>query len=165
MPYQKLMPIFVDAVLQEGPALLGLLVGSASLGSALAGFGMAAIGDVFPKGLAILLFSLCFGIGLVIFAFMSDPKVALALIFIVGIFSGMFLTNINVLLLTQIPDELRGRMMSVWGMVWGLIPLTTLAAASVAEYFGITIVFVVAGACVALTCAFMLATRSPLLDL
>ena len=77
----------------------------------------------------------------------------------------MFLTNINVLLLTQIPDELRGRMMSVWGMVWGLIPLTTLAAASVAEYFGITIVFVVAGLCVALTCAFMLATRSPLLDL
>ncbi len=165
MPYQKLMPIFVDDVLHEGPALLGLLVGSASLGSALAGFGMAAIGDVFPKGLAILLFSLCFGIGLVIFAFMSDPTVALIFIFIVGVFSGMFLTNINVLLLTLIPDDLRGRMMSLWGMVWGLIPLTTLAAASVAEYFGITIVFVVAGLCVALTCAFMLATRSPLLDL
>ena len=32
MPYQKLMPIFVDQVLSEGPAMLGLLVGSASLG-------------------------------------------------------------------------------------------------------------------------------------
>ncbi len=165
MPYQKLMPIFVDEVLSEGPALLGLLVGCASLGSALAGFGMAAIGDVYPKGLAILLFSFCFGLGLVLFAFTSNPTVALLLIFIVGIFSGMFLTNINVLLLTQIPDELRGRMMSIWGMVWGLIPLSTLLAGSVAEYFGITIVLVVAGACVSITCAIMLAIRSPLLEL
>ena len=165
MPYQKLMPIFVAEVLQEGPALLGLLVGSASLGSALTGFGMAAVGDVYPKGLAILLFSLCFGIGLVIFAFMSDATGALMLLFVVGVFSGMFLTNINVLLLTQVPDELRGRMMSAWGMVWGLIPLTTLVGGSIAEYFGITVVLVAAGALVALTCAFMLLTRSPLLDL
>ena len=96
---------------------------------------------------------------------MSDSTVALMLLFVVGIFSGMFLTNINVLLLTQVPDELRGRMMSTWGMVWGLLPLTTLIGGSIAEYFGITVVLVAAGTLVALTCAFMLLTRSPLLDL
>ncbi len=165
MPYQKLMPIFVDEVLREGPALLGLLVGSASLGSALSGFAVALVGDVYPKGLAVLIFSACFGAGLALFSFMTDPLLAWGLIFIVGIFSGIFLTLINALLLTLLPDDLRGRMMSLWGMVWGLIPLTTLLAGSVAEFHGIAIVYACAGACVAATCLWMLAARSPLLDL
>ena len=165
MPYQKLMPIFVDQVLSEGPALLGLLVGSASLGSALSGFAVALVGDVYPKGKAILVFSIFFGAFMVVFSFTSHPLVAWAIIFIIGIFSGMFLTLINALLLTQLPDELRGRMMSLWGMVWGLIPFTTLVAGSVAEHHGIAVVLAAAGCCVTLTCVFMLATRSPLLDL
>jgi len=165
MPYQKLMPIFVREVLAEGPALLGLLVGSASLGSAISGFAIAIIPDVYPKGKAILLFSCLFGLSLVLFAFMSDPAIALALIFIVGVFSGLFLTVINALLLTAMPDDMRGRMMSLWGMVWGLIPLTTLIGGTVAEVSGISIVYIAGGACVAATCALMVATRSPLLDL
>ena len=165
MPYQKLMPIFVEQALREGPALLGLLVGSASLGSALSGFAVALVGDVYPKGLAILIFSMLFGAFMVVFAFVSHPLVAWALIFVIGVFSGIFLTLINALLLTQLPDELRGRMMSLWGMVWGLIPFTTLVAGSVAEYHGVAVVYAAAGCCVTLTCAAMLATRSPLLDL
>ncbi|MDE2750283.1 MAG: MFS transporter [Chloroflexota bacterium] len=165
MPYQKLMPVFVREVLQEGPALLGLLVGSASLGSAISGFAIAIIPDVYPKGKAILLFSCLFGLGLILFAFITDPTIALVIIFIVGVFSGLFLTVINALLLTAMPDDMRGRMMSLWGMVWGLIPLTTLIGGTIAEVSGISIVYVAGGACVAATCALMVATRSPLLDL
>ena len=165
MPYQKLMPVFVREALQEGPALLGILVGSASLGSAVSGFAIAVMPDVYPKGKAILAFSCLFGLGLVLFAFMSDASIALAAIFIVGVFSGLFLTVINALLLTTMPDDMRGRMMSLWGMVWGLIPLTTLIGGAVAEVWGISIVYVAGGACVAATCALMVATRSPLLDL
>ena len=165
MPYQKLMPIFVDEVLREGPGILGLLVGCASLGSALSGFGIVAVGDTYAKGPAILLFSLAFGVCLALFAFITDPSLAIVVIFITGVFSGMFLTNINVLLLTIIPDNLRGRMMSLWGMVWGLIPVTTLIGGTVAEYHSIVLVLAVSGAAVAATCAFMLLSRSPLLDL
>ncbi len=165
MPYQKLMPIFVDEVLGEGPALLGLLVGSASLGSALSGFAVALVGDVYPKGLAVLIFSALFGVSLALFAFMTDPLLAWALIFMVGVFSGIFLTLINALLLTLLPDDLRGRMMSLWGMVWGLIPLSALLAGAVAERHGIALVFAAAGGCVTLACLFMLAARSPLLRL
>ena len=165
MPYQKLMPIFVEQALREGPALLGLLVGSASLGSALSGFAVALVGDVYPKGLAILIFSMLFGAFMVVFSFTSHPLVAWAIVFVIGVFSGIFLTLINALLLTQLPDELRGRMMSLWGMVWGLIPFTTLVAGSVAEYHGIAVALGAAGCCVTFTCAAMLAARSPLLDL
>ncbi len=165
MPYQKLMPIFVAQALNEGPALLGLLVGSASLGSALSGFAVVVIGDTYPKGKAILVFSSFFGLGMVIFAFIRQPLFALGWIFLVGIASGLFLTLINALLLTQLPDELRGRMMSLWGMVWGLIPLTTLVAGIVAEFWNISVVLACAGACVTATCITLWARRSPLLDL
>lgn len=165
MPYQKLMPIFVDRVLNEGPALLGLLVGVASLGSALSGFAVALIGDIYPKGWAILIFSALFGLGMMVFAFMSESLIALGLIFIIGIFSGIFLTLINALLLIQIKDEMRGRMMSVWGMVWGLIPVSALIGGTVAEFLSISIVLAAAGACVAATCLLLIITRSPLLDL
>lgn len=165
MPYQKLMPIFVAQALNEGPALLGLLVGSASLGSALSGFAVVIIGDVYPKGKAILVFSCFFGLGMVLFAFIRQPLLALVCIFLVGVASGLFLTLINALLLTQLPDELRGRMMSLWGMVWGLIPLTTLVAGTVAEFWNITVVLVCAGFCVSATCIVLWARRSPLLDL
>ena len=165
MPYQKLMPVFVREALQAGPALLGILVGSASLGSAISGFAIAIIPDAYPKGKAILAFSCLFGLGLAFFAFISDATIALITIFIVGIFSGLFLTVINALLLTATPDAMRGRMMSLWGMVWGLIPLTTLVGGAAAEVWGISIVYVAGGACVAATCALMVASRSPLLDL
>ena len=69
------------------------------------------------------------------------------------------------MLLILLPDELRGRMMSLWGMVWGLIPLTTLLAGAVAEQHGISIVLAAAGFCVTAACLGMLATRSPLLEL
>ncbi len=165
MPYQKLMPIFVAEALNEGPAILGLLVGSASLGSALSGFAVVIIGDVYPKGKAILIFSSFFGLGMVVFAFIRQPLFALGWIFLVGVASGLFLTLINALLLTQLPDELRGRMMSLWGMVWGLIPLTTLVAGTVVEFWSISVVLVFAGACVTATCITLWARRSPLLDL
>ncbi len=165
MPYQKLMPIFVAEALNEGPALLGLLVGGASLGSALSGFIVVFVGDVYPKGKAILLFSCVFGLGMTVFAFIRQPTLALAWIFLVGAASGVFLTLINALLLIQLPDALRGRMMSLWGMVWGLIPFATLVAGAIAEVQGITIVLAAAGALVSLTCAFLWARRSPLLEL
>jgi len=165
MPYQKLMPIFVAEALNEGPATLGLLVGSASLGAALSGFAVVIVGDIYPKGKAILLFSSFFGLGMVVFAFVRQPLLALGWIFLVGVASGLFLTLINALLLTQLPDELRGRMMSLWGMVWGLIPLTTLAAGAIAEFWSVSVVLAFAGACVTLTCIILWARRSPLLDL
>ena len=165
MPYQKLMPIFVAEALNEGPAALGLLVGSASLGAALSGFAVVIVGDVYPKGKAVLLFSSFFGLGMVVFAFIRQPLLALGCIFLVGVASGLFLTLINALLLTQLPDELRGRMMSLWGMVWGLIPLTTLAGGAIAEFWSVSVVLAFAGACVTLTCVILWARRSPLLGL
>ena len=165
MPYLKLMPVYVRDVLGAGPALLGLIVGSASLGAALSGLAIAAVGEVYPKGLAILFFSILFGLGMAIFAFMSKPLIALGLIFALGVCSGVFLTIINAVLLIQMPDDLRGRMMGVWGMVWGLIPFTTLIAGTAAEYWGVSVVLVVAGVSVAMTCVFMVARGSQLLTL
>ena len=165
MPYLKLMPVFVREVLDSGPQMLGLITGIASLGAALSGLLIAAIGESYRKGYAILVCSVFFGLGLLLFSFIRHPLLAVGLALIVGIFSGVFLTLTNVSLLTQSPDELRGRMMSVWGMVWGVVPFTSLLGGGAADQWGMPPVLAVAGIAIALACAAMLLRKSELLAL
>ena len=159
MPYLKLMPVFVRDNLDGSSSLLGLIVGGASLGTALAGLSIAALGDIAHKGYVVLTASTIFGIGLATFAFVRHPFVAVALIFIIGALSGAYLTISNVLLLTQSPDNLRGRVMGMWGMVWGLVPLTTLITGAAVEHWGISAVFVFLGSVVAAACVLMMFTQ------
>jgi len=146
MSYQKLMPVFARDVLGAGASTLGLMVGVSSLGAGLAGFSMAARGDVFRKGRALLLSSTMFSWGLVVFAFSSRIEAALALLFVLGLLVGVYLTLSNVLFQGRSPDPLRGRVMSAWGMVWGLLPFASLAMGGVAELLGVTTAVAICGA-------------------
>ena len=165
MPYLKLMPVYVQDVLNEGPKLLGLLVGLASLGASVSGLAIVAIGEIERKGKVILVCSMVFGLGLMLFGFIQQPLIAVLVVFLVGIFSGVFLTLSNVSLLIQSPDELRGRMMSAWGMVWGLVPFTSLLAGAVIEQVNISLVLLASGLILTLVCVLMLVRQSQLLML
>lgn len=162
MLYLKLLPVFVRDILREGPAMLGLLTGVSHLGSAISGLAVVGAGDSYRKGDAILTASTAFGLGLVVLAFMRHTALSLGLIFTVGLMSGVFLTLSNALLLAQPPDHLRGRMMSMWNMVWGVLPVTSLLAGAAAEQWGVPAIFAVTGLAVALTCILMYAQRSRL---
>ena len=113
---------------------------------------MAAVGDTFHKGRAVLLSSTVFGCVLVIFAFCRQAALALVLLLALGLLSGVYLTLSHVLLQTRSPDALRGRMMGAWSMVWGLAPFANLAAGAVAERWGVTTVIGVSGAVCAVFC-------------
>ena len=165
IPYIKLMPVFVRDVLNEGPELLGLMVGFVSLGAALSGITITAVGEHFHKGYAILLACTIFGIGITLFAATSLVWAALVICFIVGICSGIFLTLINAILLAQTPEHLRGRVMSSWGMIWGIVPFTSLLAGAIAEQWGIMVIFVLTGVIIIPYCIYLFVRRSPLLSL
>jgi MFS family permease len=152
MSYSKLLPIFVRDILRAGASTLGVMVGISSLGSAFAGFAMAAVGDTFRKGRAVLLSSTVFGCVLVVFAFCRQAALALVLLLALGLLSGVYLTLSHVLLQVRSPDTLRGRMMGAWSMVWGLAPFANLAAGAVAERWGVTTVIGVSGAVCAVFC-------------
>lgn len=146
MSYHSLMPVFVRDVLGTGASTLGLMIGMYNVGVALMGFAMATMGDTFRKGRAVLVSSAIFSCGLVVFAFSRQVVLALGLLFVLGLLAGVYLTLYTLLFQTRPPDALRGRMMSAWGMVWGLGPFANLVAGAIAERWGVTAVISGSGA-------------------
>lgn len=165
MMHTMLMHVFVRDALDSGPAILGIVLGLSGLGSAFSGLIIAARGDISRKGPVILWSSISFGIGIVLFSLTSQPISALILMLSIGMVSGIYLTLSNVLFQSKVPDRIRGRILSAWGMVWGLIPITSLAAGAAAEQVGIRPVFVLSGFACILICLIFGVNRSPLLKL
>ena len=155
MIYTRLMPIFVREVLLGDASLLGLMLGASSLGTALSGFLIATLGHDLPKGRVVLLSSGAFGCGLVALSFSRHALGAVVLVFLVGLLVGSYLTLSNVLLQSVPPDVLRGRVLSIWGMVWGILPFATLLAAAAAEKWGVEAVIGASGVICALFSAGM----------
>ena len=64
-----------------------------------------------------------FAVGLIAFAASPWFGLSLALLFLVGIVSVIQITAAQVILQTLVADELRGRVMALHGMHWGLLPV------------------------------------------
>jgi MFS family permease len=61
--------------------------------------------------------------------------VALAFLFVAGFGMLLFFSTSNTVLQTIVPDEMRGRVMGVWSLVFGaMIPLGSLEAGAVAHW-------------------------------
>jgi MFS family permease len=56
---------------------------------------------------------------------------------------------INAILQLNLPDQLRGRVMGIYGLTWELMPVGGLIAGAIAEYAGAPAAVVLGGALVA----------------
>lgn len=136
MPYQLLMPVFAKTVFQAGETGLGLLMSAVGLG-ALAGSSLLAfLGDVRRKGLIQIFAGFIFGGFLVLFALSPSIIPALVFLLIAGIGSSIYMTLNNTLVMTNTPEELMGRVMSIYLMTFGLMPLAALPAGALADIIG-----------------------------
>jgi MFS family permease len=157
LAYQRVMPVFARDVFGAGPTMLGIMLGLGDIGVAMAGLGIAAVDDSFSRGKVLRLTAGLFGGGLVILAFTRSTLVALSLLLVQGIIVGVFLTLTNVIFQSRPPDRLRGRVMSAWGMVWGVLPLTSLAVGALAEKWPMNLIIAACGAvCAAFAAGMML---------
>ncbi|HXF52314.1 MAG TPA: MFS transporter, partial [Dehalococcoidia bacterium] len=136
MPYQTLMPVFADEVWEVGEVGLGLLQASAGVGG-LAGALLVANLDAYPrKGRLLIWSTLAFGAFVAAFALSPSFYPALLFIAATGLVSmiGMTVTNTSIQLV--IPDHVRGRVMSVMMMTFGLMPLGSVPASYLADAIG-----------------------------
>ncbi len=136
MPYQTLMPVFADEVWEVGEVGLGLLQAAAGLGG-LAGALVVANLDSYPRKGRLLIWSTV-AFGAFVAAFALSPSFYPALLFIAGTglvsMVGMTVTNTSIQLV--IPDHVRGRVMSVMMMTFGLMPLGSVPASFLADAIG-----------------------------
>jgi MFS family permease len=136
MPYMSLMPIFAKDVLHGGAQLQGFLLTIIGIGSVLGSLGVASMQRRYSYGYAVVIGALAFGITL--FGFASAHTIVLSSIcaFGVGVCVVAYQTQNQTLLQLLAPREMRGRVMSIFLLNRGLVPLGTLVGGVLAEHLG-----------------------------
>ncbi len=139
-PYQMLMPVFARDVFKAGGTGLGLLF-SADGGGALIGSSfVSALGNFKHKGKLMLAGGIVFSVFLIFFSQSGSLKAACLFLLFASV-GGSILSMLTItLVMSNTPKDLVGRVMSLYMITWGLMPLGMLPAGALAEIFGAPIV-------------------------
>lgn len=136
-PYNMLLPVFARDVLHVGAPGLGWLLSASGAGALAGGVGLAASGGGRRKGRLLLGSGTLFALLLVAFA--ASRSFPLSLLLLAGAGCTMILTTatVNSLIQHDVPNELRGRVMSVYVFMFlGMGPLGALQAGALANWLG-----------------------------
>lgn len=161
-PYSNLLPVFAKDVLGMGSEGLGFLYTAAGLGALIGAMYIASVGNLHHKGMLLLGGAGLFGVSLILLAFSTSLVTTLACLAIAGFANTSYNALANTVLQTATPDELRGRVLSIYFLNRGLVPLGTLMAGALAASYGAPIAVGLMGAACALL-AVALSFRAPAL--
>ena len=161
MPFRFLMPVFVVDVYGKGPEALGLLVSVMGAGSLVGALFIAGMGR-WRRGLVLLAGSFLSGVGLILVGLIPLYVAAVAIMLVLGLGDAVRRSLMMALIMEQVSDEYRGRVMSVFMMNFGLMPLGVLPAGLVAEFFGGQVAAGMLGFLLLLTTAAVFATQRQL---
>ena len=161
MPYTVLMPVFADRVLHGGARGLGILMGATGLGALLGALTLATRTGVRGLGRWVTLSCGGFAISLIAFALSKNFWLSAVLLVPVGFCMMLQMSSSNTLIQAMVPDHLRGRVMSVYSMMFmGMAPWGALLGGAVADRLGAPVA-VSAGAVAALGGAAIFGLRLP----
>ena len=160
MPYVVLMPIFADKILRGGGQELASLIGSHDLGAVRLGIlmGAAGVGALLGaltlavrsgvKGLSKWITVCCagFGVSLMLFALSKSFWLSVLLLLPVGYFIMLQMASSNTLIQVMVPDELRGRTMAVYSMMFmGMAPIGALLGGALSDRLGAPLTVAIGG--------------------
>ena len=135
--YQNLLPAFSRDIWHAGSQGYGLLLAAAGGGALAGAFGLASFKRIPKQGAVMLLGGLIFCASLIIFALSPFFVLALVLLFVAGVTSTVFSTIISTFIQLSVPNEMRGRVMSLYTVTLiGLPSLGALGSGALAEWLG-----------------------------
>lgn len=135
--YQNLLPVFARDIWHGGPEAYGLLLSSAGGGALVGAFGLASIKQVKNQGVLMVINGLLFSASIIAFAISPSLIFGVTLLFIAGVTTTVFGTIIATFIQTSTPNELRGRVMSLYAITLiGLPSLGALGTGASAEMLG-----------------------------
>jgi MFS family permease len=162
MSYALLLPAVAGEVLHVGAGGLGLLTSASGVG-ALGGIVMTPrLMNRLPAGRVLTGSVAGLGMALLAFAFTSWFPLALAVMVLLGATSYSYLTSIDIIVQTTVPDQLRGRVIAVLLMRWSLVPFGAALLGAVADVVGVPLALG-GGALLTVLCSLAVAAASPAL--
>jgi MFS family permease len=160
MPYVVLMPIFADRVLHSGgqefasligahdlgAVRLGILMGAAGVGALLGALTLAMRSGVKGLGRWVTVCCAGFGASLMLFAASKSFWLSVVLLLPVGYFIMLQMAASNTLIQAMVPDELRGRVMAVYSMMFmGMAPIGALLGGALSDRLGAPVTVAIGG--------------------
>jgi MFS family permease len=133
MPYQQLLPIFVEDILQVGATGMGLLLSLSGAGAMAGSLVLASLPNR-KRGLLLLSSGLVLGIALVCFSFSTIWILSLVFMVFLGIGQTIRATLSSALLQSYVEGPYMGRVMSILNVEWGIVSLVTFIAGIMAEF-------------------------------
>jgi MFS family permease len=147
MPYAVLMPIFADRILHHGATGLGILLGATGVGALGGALRLALRQGTRGLGRSLAYSTFSFGALLILFAYSRSFWLSAALLVPAGFAFISQMAGTNTLIQSMVPDTLRGRVMSVYSMMFmGMAPLGALAAGIAAAHLGAPLTVALGGA-------------------
>lgn len=132
-----LMPAWAVKILGGDATTNGWLQSARGLGALGGALMVAALVHFKVKGKLVAIGSFVLPLCLLLFTFMRWLPLSLATLAGAGLGMIMIFNSSNALVQSQTPDELRGRVMSVYSLIFfGSMPLGALLAGSLAEFIG-----------------------------
>ncbi|MBU4252591.1 MAG: MFS transporter [Candidatus Omnitrophica bacterium] len=137
--YIILMPVFASHVLGVGVKGLGVLMSSTGIGALAGALGLAKLGDFKFKGKLLIWSVFLFSVSLVTFSLSKNYLVSVFTLIFVGGCSVIPIALVNTLLQVNVPDEFRGRVMSLFMITFaGVVPFGNLISGTLAQSWGVS---------------------------
>jgi len=159
--YMQLMPAFAMA-LGAGETGYGVLLSATGLGSVAGTLVVGAIQHARPIGRVLLSGAILSGASLYGFATAAALgwyPLALLTVFLVSLFSSVFMISSMTALQLEVPDALRGRVMGIHTITYSLMPLGGLVLGAIADQSSAVLAVTLGATLFVVFCAFVAGTR------
>ena len=136
MPYIPLLPIFAERIWNVGVSGYGVLSAAPGVGGLIGALSVASFSHYQRKGVLIIGGVALYGILLVAFAGAFDFPMALLCLALAGAMGVIYTATVSSVIQSIIPNEMRGRVMSLYQMSFGISGLSALPASAIAGWVG-----------------------------
>ena len=136
MGFIHVLPVFAKDLLQVDSRGLGILASAAGIGALTGFFSYAWVQSrASPRTLIVGALTV-FNLALIGLAFSDQYWLSFCTILVAGLCHGYFVTSSQVMLQTLVEDHYRGRVMSVFALVWSLMFLSGFLLNTAGEWVG-----------------------------
>jgi MFS family permease len=131
-----LMPIFATDVYGKAESAFGIMGSAVGVGAVIGTLTLASLSNVEKRGVLLMVAILVLGVSLVGFSQVKSFELGLVFLAVIGAAQMVYLTTNQTILQIIVPDELRGRVMGIYMLSQGMMPLGGLLGGGLAEFIG-----------------------------
>ena len=134
--YYALIPAWAREALNIQSDGLGILLMIMGVGATVGTIGLAALGNLRRRGIVMLSTSAAWGIALAIFSQMSSFPLAVPFLLFIGLTSSVYMPMNMTMIQLNSDQKMRGRVMSISMMTFGMMPLSAVPFGTIAQKIG-----------------------------